>query len=63
MIFQLFFYRYDVTGKGRLPKKIPEDLTIGGNRDLSLRNLGMLPFLTLATDLVVVLISNHIFQF
>ncbi|MCZ4354418.1 APC family permease [Roseovarius aestuarii] len=62
LILPVFWYRHYVTDKGQFPAKMLEDLTIGGNTDLSVRKAGMLPYITLAAGVAVVIIANQIFQ-
>ena len=62
LILPVFAYRHYVTDKGKFPEKMLEDLKVGGNPDLSVRKAGILPYLTLAAGVAVVIISNQIFQ-
>ena len=62
LILPVFWYRHYVTDKGQFPAKMLEDLAVGGNTDLSHRKAGMLPYITLAAGVIVVIISNQVFQ-
>lgn len=62
LIIPVFWYRHYVTDKGKFPAAMLEDLSVGGMDDLSVRKAGMLPYLTLAAGVIVVIVSNQIFQ-
>lgn len=62
LILPVFAYRHYVTDKGRFPEKMLEDLAVGGNTDLSVRKAGMLPYITLAAGVAVVIIANQVFH-
>ena len=62
MILPVFWYRHYITDKGKFPAKMLEDLAVGGNTDLSQRKAGMLPYITLAAGVAVVIVSNQVFH-
>lgn len=60
LIIPVFCYRHYVQDKGRFPVHMLDDLGLSQS-DLAVRKAGMLPYLTLAGGLAVVLISNWFF--
>ncbi len=62
LILPVFAWRHYVTDKGQFPENMLEDLKVGGHPDISVRKAGMLPYLTLAAGVVVVIIANQVFQ-
>jgi amino acid transporter len=62
LILPVFWYRHYITDKGKFPAKMLDDLSVGGNTDLSQRKAGMLPYITLAAGVVVVIIANQVFH-
>ncbi|WP_353643262.1 APC family permease [Mesorhizobium sp. WSM2239] len=60
LIIPVFCYRHYVQDKGKFPAHMLDDLGITQS-DLVIRKAGILPYLTLAAGLAVVLISNWIF--
>ncbi|MFD1704034.1 APC family permease [Methylopila henanensis] len=63
LIVPVFFFRHYVQDKGRFPAKMLEDLQIGDTGGVMPKKAGMLPYLTLAAGVAVVLIANAVFQF
>lgn len=61
LILPVFAYRHYVRDGGRFPAGAMEDLGLIG-QDLGARKAGMLPYLTLAGGLAIVLIANWAFQ-
>ena len=61
VIIPVFWFRHYVTDKGQFPPRMLEDLGIKGTGSLGEKKAGMLPYLTLAAGVVVVLVSNLIF--
>lgn len=62
LILPVFAFRHWVVDGGRFPKRMLEDLIVAGSVDLQHRKAGMLPYLTLAAGVVVVIVANQIFQ-
>ncbi|WP_181704941.1 APC family permease [Chthonobacter rhizosphaerae] len=62
LIIPVFLYRHYVQDGGRFPDQMLEDLHIRSQADLSRRKAGVLPYLALAGGIVVVLVSNWLFQ-
>jgi amino acid transporter len=60
LILPVFAYRHYVQDKGRFPARMLEDLHVS-SRDLSVKRAGMLPYLTLAAGVLIVLVANWIF--
>jgi amino acid transporter len=60
LIIPVFWFRHYVQDKGQFPVHMLDDLGLSQS-DLAVRKAGMLPYLTLAGGLAVVLISNWIF--
>ena len=60
LIIPVFCFRHYIQDKGRFPAHMLDDLGLKQS-DLAIRKAGMLPYLTLAAGLAVVLISNWIF--
>ncbi len=60
LVVPLFLYRHYVQDGGRFPVHMLEDLGMPANA-LSRKKAGMLPYLTLAAGVVVVLVSNWLF--
>ena len=61
LIIPVFLFRHYVQDKGKFPDQMLKDLNLTGS-DLGARKAGLLPYLTLAAGLAVVLISNWFFQ-
>ena len=61
LILPVFCFRHYVQDKGRFPDKMLEDLQVGG-RPITETKAGMLPYVTLAAGVAVVLISNYFFK-
>jgi amino acid transporter len=61
LILPVFCYRHYVQDKGRFPDKMLEDLQVGG-RPITETKAGILPYVTLAAGVAVVLISNYFFK-
>ena len=60
LIIPVFCYRHYIQDGGRFPDHMLEDLGMRQS-DLATRKAGMLPYLTLAAGLLVVLLANWIF--
>ena len=60
LVVPLFLYRHYVQDGGRFPVHMLEDLGMPANA-LSRKKAGMLPYLTLAAGVLVVLVSNWLF--
>ena len=60
LILPVFAYRHYVQDGGRFPPQALADLGLREG-DMGERKAGMLPYLTLAAGLIVVLIANRIF--
>ena len=60
LIIPVFWYRHYVQDGGKFPVHMLDDLGMS-QADLTVRKAGMLPYLTLAAGVAVVLISNWIF--
>ena len=56
----MFCFRHYVQDKGKFPDHMLEDLNLTAN-DLQQRKAGILPYLTLAAGIVVVLVANWFF--
>jgi amino acid transporter len=61
LIIPLFLYRHYVQDKGQFPKAMLADLGLT-QKDLKVRKAGMLPYITLAGGIAVMLLANWIFQ-
>jgi amino acid transporter len=61
LIIPVFAFRHYLQDKGQFPAGALEELGLKG-QDLGERKAGMLPYLTLAAGLAVVLIANWLFQ-
>ena len=61
LIIPVFWFRHYVQDGGKFPKRMLEDLGIKDEGGLGERKAGMLPYVTLAAGIAVVLISNVIF--
>jgi amino acid transporter len=61
LIFPVFCFRHYVQDGGRFPERTAEDLSFDGAGEVSARRAGILPYLTLAGGVAVVLLSNWIF--
>ena len=61
LIIPVFLFRHYVQDKGVFPAHMLEDLNLKPG-DLAVKKAGILPYLTLAAGLAVVLISNWFFQ-
>lgn len=62
LIIPVFWYRHYVTDKGKFPAAMLADLSVGKTDDLSVRKAGILPYVTLAAGVIVVIVSNQIFH-
>ena len=60
LILPVFAFRHYVQDKGRFPPEMLDDLGVGA-RDLKVKKAGMLPYVTLAAGVLVVLVANRIF--
>jgi amino acid transporter len=61
VIIPVFWYRHYVTDRGQFPHRMLEDLGIRDIGHLGEKKAGMLPYVTLAAGVIVVLASNYIF--
>ncbi len=61
LIIPVFWFRHYVQDGGKFPKRMLEDLGIKEEGNLGERKAGMLPYVTLAAGIAVVLISNWVF--
>ncbi len=61
LIVPVFWYRHYVQDKGRFPEAMLEDLQVGG-RAITQTKAGILPYVTLAAGVAVVLLANHFFK-
>ncbi|GAB0117863.1 APC family permease [Acidisoma sp. 7E03] len=61
LILPVFCFRHYVQDKGRFPDHMLEDLGMNA-QDLTRRKAGILPYLTLAAGIVVMLLANWIFH-
>jgi len=61
LIIPVFWYRHYVQDGGKFPHEMLEDLQVGGNKAVSTKRAGILPYLTLIAGLAVVLIANAVF--
>ncbi|KKN78218.1 hypothetical protein LCGC14_0352180 [marine sediment metagenome] len=61
LIIPVFFYRHYIQDRGKFPDQMLVDLHIEPGTAMT-RKAGMLPYLTLAGGVIVVLVSNWIFQ-
>ena len=61
LIIPVFWYRHYIQDRGKFPDRMLEDLGIKDAGHLGEKKAGMLPYVTLAAGLAVVLISNYIF--
>jgi amino acid transporter len=61
LVIPLFLYRHYVQDKGQFPKAMLADLGLT-QKDLKTRKAGMLPYITLAGGVAVMLLANWIFQ-
>jgi amino acid transporter len=62
LIIPVFWFRHYVQDGGKFPARMLEDLGINDGNDLGQRRAGMLPYLTLAGGIAVVLLSAWIFH-
>ncbi len=62
LILPVFCYRHYYQDKGKFPEQMLEDLHVGGSGDTTTKRAGVLPYLTLAGGVVVVLLSNWFFH-
>jgi hypothetical protein len=60
LIVPVFCFRHYVQDRGKFPAKMLEDLQVGG-KSISDTRAGMLPYLTLAAGIAVVVIANYYF--
>ncbi|MBI2256591.1 MAG: APC family permease [Proteobacteria bacterium] len=61
LIIPVFWFRHYVQDKGKFPDRMLEDLGIKDAGHLGEKKAGMLPYLTLAAGIAVVLIANLVF--
>jgi amino acid transporter len=61
LVVPVFAFRHYYQDKGQFPPEMLSDLHVD-ERDLSRRKAGSLPYLTLAAGVLVVIVSNWIFQ-
>jgi len=61
LILPVFWFRHYVQDRGKFPDKMLEDLQVGGT-PITETKAGVLPYLTLAAGIAVVLISNYFFK-
>ena len=61
LIVPVFFFRHYIQDGGKFPAQMLEDLQVAPGMPLE-RKAGMLPYLTLAGGVAVLLVSNWIFQ-
>jgi amino acid transporter len=61
LILPVFWYRHYVQDGGKFPEHMLDDLGLAG-QDIGVRKAGVLPYLTLAAGLAVVLIAHFAFQ-
>jgi amino acid transporter len=61
LIFPVFAFRHYVQDRGKFPKRMLEDLGVKDEHGLGERRAGILPYLTLAGGIAVVLITNYVF--
>jgi hypothetical protein len=61
LILPVFWYRHYVQDKGRFPDEMLKDLQVGG-RPAPQTKAGILPYLTLAGGVAVVLIADYFFK-
>ena len=61
LIIPVFWYRHYIQDKGKFPDRMLEDLGIKDVGHLGERKAGVLPYVTLAAGIAVVIISNYIF--
>ncbi|GBU19431.1 MULTISPECIES: APC family permease [Methylobacterium] len=62
LIIPVFLFRHYVQDGGKFPHETFEDLHVGPEGARSAKRAGMLPYLTLVAGVVVLLVSNWIFQ-
>ncbi|TDQ84608.1 amino acid/polyamine/organocation transporter (APC superfamily) [Dongia mobilis] len=61
LIIPVFAFRHYIQDKGQFPPQMLADLGVKNSRDLGEKKAGMLPYLTLAAGIAVVLIANVVF--
>jgi hypothetical protein len=61
LVIPVFCYRHYIQDRGRLPADALTDLGLRG-QDLGPRKAGMLPYITLAAGVAVVLFSSYYFR-
>ncbi len=62
LILPVFCFRHYYQDKGKFPEQMLEDLHVGGSGDTTTKRAGILPYLTLAGGVIVVLASNWFFH-
>lgn len=62
LIIPVFCFRHYIQDKGEFPAQMLEDLHVGGSGDVTTKRAGVLPYLTLAGGIGVVLLSNWFFH-
>lgn len=60
LIIPVFCFRHYIQDGGNFPDHMLDDLGMAGT-DLSVKKAGMLPYLTLAAGVIVMLIANWLF--
>jgi amino acid transporter len=61
LIFPVFAFRHYVQDGGKFPKRMLEDLGVKDEQGLGEKRAGVLPYLTLAGGIAVMLIANFVF--
>jgi amino acid transporter len=61
LIIPVFWFRHYVQDGGKFPARMLEDLGVGETHSLGEKKAGMLPYVTLAGGIAVVLIANWVF--
>jgi hypothetical protein len=61
LIFPVFAYRHYVQDGGKFPARMLEDLGVKDEHGLGEKRAGVLPYVTLAGGVAVMLIANFIF--
>ncbi|WP_284944118.1 APC family permease [Acidisoma cladoniae] len=62
LIIPVFCFRHYIQDGGKFPTQMLEDLHVGGAGDTTTKRAGILPYLTLAGGIAVVLIANWVFK-
>jgi amino acid transporter len=61
-IIPVFCFRHYIQDGGKFPDKMLEDLHVGSSGDVTTKRAGILPYLTLAGGIAVVLLANWFFH-